>query len=196
MKYVGGSWVLAGNAGISVGATGSNSLVIDNYGKPYLAFGDLGVIGSYDNRAVVKTLEGDTWVSVGAAAVSPGPVSYPYLAINSTGMLYLSFADSLDSFKTTVMEYQTPESIPAVKAMPVKLAVYPDPTDGSFTVHVSSAINETATISITNILGETVKQCTTATNTDVPVQLTSPPGMYFISATTGTETVTSKVVVR
>ena len=45
------------------------------------------------------------------------------------------------------------------------------------------------------MLGEKVKELTTTTNTDTQIQLDTPPGIYFILATTGNKSVNTKIVV-
>ena len=77
----------------------------------------------------------------------------------------------------------------------IAISIFPDPTRGSFTLNISSPVKENATITITNMLGEKVKEITAATNTDKLIQLDSPPGIYFISAVTKNEIVAGKVVV-
>ena len=72
---------------------------------------------------------------------------------------------------------------------------YPNPNNGSFTLNIPSPTKEDATIIITNMLGQQVKEFTTTTNTDIQIQLASPPGIYFISARTQQGAQSSKIVI-
>ena len=75
------------------------------------------------------------------------------------------------------------------------IKLFPDPNHGSFTIRISSITNELVTISITNATGEKVKEFTTTTNTDAQMTFNGPPGNYFISAQTGNQKLTEKIVV-
>jgi len=94
----------------------------------------------------------------------------------------------LDSANTTSTQFVHPNVIYA-------LNTFPNPANGPFAIHVSTSITEEAQIIITNVIGEKVKELTATTNTDIPVQLDTPPGIYFISAITTQGTQTSKMVV-
>jgi type IX secretion system substrate protein len=64
------------------------------------------------------------------------------------------------------------------------LKVFPNPGNGDFTLLLSSAVNEQATVIITNISGRIVKELTMTGNTAKKITLKQAPGLYFISATT------------
>jgi trimeric autotransporter adhesin len=77
------------------------------------------------------------------------------------------------------------------------LVVYPNPAPaGSFTVNLTSGTSEEAIISITNMLGVTIKTFTTTTNQRVPITLQAPPGIYHLSVTTPHGVWTKQVSVR
>ncbi len=75
------------------------------------------------------------------------------------------------------------------------LDVYPNPNDGTFTVLLSSQGNEPVVLTVTNIVGEKVKQYTTTANKATVIQLNQPAGVYFLSAATAQQTYVVKVVV-
>ena len=74
------------------------------------------------------------------------------------------------------------------------LTVYPNPDQKSLTLKVASAVKENVLVTITNMVGEKVKDFMTITNTDKEVQLDVPPGIYCISAVTKDKTLTAKIV--
>jgi hypothetical protein len=77
------------------------------------------------------------------------------------------------------------------------IQLYPNPaTNGQFTINIPGNINETATIIITNAVGEKVYETTANTNAMVPLQLNVPAGLYMVHATTATQQYNTKVMVK
>ena len=76
-----------------------------------------------------------------------------------------------------------------------KLILFPVPNKGQFTAIMLTILPDNATITISDMMGKKIKQFYTATNTNIPIQLNVAPGMYFITAVTGSETVSEKVEV-
>ena len=64
------------------------------------------------------------------------------------------------------------------------LSVYPNPNNGSFTLLLSSAIEQRATVIITNITGETIKMIMVWSNKAGDVVLPPTPGVYLVSLVT------------
>jgi hypothetical protein len=75
------------------------------------------------------------------------------------------------------------------------LSVFPNPNGGAFTVKVSSDNNEEVFISITNVIGEKVKQLFMSTNQPTVITADAPAGVYFLSAITKDGGYNAKVVV-
>ena len=76
-----------------------------------------------------------------------------------------------------------------------EMSVYPNPNDGSFTFILTSGTKEQVRIIVTNVVGEKVKEFTTATNKTTAIKLDQPAGVYFLSAFTGHASYVVKVVV-
>ncbi len=77
------------------------------------------------------------------------------------------------------------------------IQLYPNPaTNGRFTINIPSNSNETATIIITNAVGEKVYETAANTNVMVPLQLNVPAGLYMVHATTVTQQYNTKVMVK
>jgi len=76
------------------------------------------------------------------------------------------------------------EEVTNINPATTTLIIFPNPNDGSFTLSITSPTNEPATITIINIVGEKLKQFTTATNTPTQVKMEIPEGVYFLSAIT------------
>ena len=77
-----------------------------------------------------------------------------------------------------------------------ELKVYPNPNTGTFTILVSSANDEPVTITITNVVGEKVKEFGATTNQNAEVQLNAAAGMYFITASTKDGKYNAKVAIK
>lgn len=76
-----------------------------------------------------------------------------------------------------------------------EMKVYPNPNDGVFTVNLLSDVTESATIVITNIVGQEVKEVTTVTNKPLGIQLDMAAGVYMLTGFTAHGTYTAKVTV-
>ena len=59
---------------------------------------------------------------------------------------------------------------------------WPNPSDGTFTVTLSSVADEAVQLVITNMVGEKVKEYSTKSNTSLNVRLDAPNGIYFLNA--------------
>ncbi len=75
------------------------------------------------------------------------------------------------------------------------LLLSPNPNVGSFSMTMRSPGNEQAQVVIKNIVGETVKEFTTTTNTPTNIVLDVANGIYFVNVTTGTGKWCEKVTV-
>jgi uncharacterized protein YjdB len=77
-----------------------------------------------------------------------------------------------------------------------ELKVYPNPNFGTFTLDISSENNEPATVFVTNIVGQKVKEFTAATNQPKEIMLDQPAGIYFITAATSEGIFVSRVMIQ
>lgn len=64
------------------------------------------------------------------------------------------------------------------------LKVYPNPSDGTFTLDLLSTLNEDVHVFLTNIVGQNVMAFTTSTNKAVEIKFGEARGIYFLSAIT------------
>ncbi len=76
------------------------------------------------------------------------------------------------------------------------MTVYPNPNNGLLTVNVSSGTEEEARIIITNAMGQKVKEITARTNRPEEIEISGPPGVYFIGVITENGTWIERVVVK
>ena len=81
-----------------------------------------------------------------------------------------------------------------VAAVPVSLHIYPNPNQGAFVLNLSSG-DDKATVTITNVVGEKVKELNIPTNKNIDIKLDAPAGLYLINAVTATGNYSSKVTI-
>ena len=89
-----------------------------------------------------------------------------------------------------------PSGTPAQLSALPSLQLYPVPNHGECSLYVSSPATEDVSIIITNVLGSKLSAFTTTTNQTSQLHISEVPGLYFITATTSTQTLTSKIVVQ
>jgi hypothetical protein len=121
------------------------------------------------------------------------------LCVDNNGSIYIADNNNarvryihMDSCRNTT-GVATPPGLPEGEGM---LRVFPNPGDGAFMVRVSSGVNVAVQITVTNIMGQKIKEISAATNKDVPIQLRVPKGMYFVNATTEKQKYAAKVIVQ
>jgi uncharacterized protein YjdB len=75
------------------------------------------------------------------------------------------------------------------------LSVYPNPAQGEFTMNLAENITEQAIVTITNVVGEKVKELTTSTNKLTTVRLNAPAGIYMLNAVTPSGRYSAKIAI-
>jgi hypothetical protein len=149
-----------------------------------------------DSIALAHTGAGGLWSSTGSnAAVAagmvhglhPGTDTIRYIVTNGCGtdthVHLIRVNDCLVRVASSVKQQ-------------VALHVWPNPNDGSFTINIAQPANEQVRIVIADITGTTIKELTTITNKQTTLKLNTPPGIYFITATTAHDTWSDKIVVK
>jgi uncharacterized protein YjdB len=122
-------------------------------------------------------------------AVTPGRAVVEYTVTNSCGSSTASVGIQIRTTNQCLAEtgviYEGANG----------LNVYPNPSNGLMHMMLTTDQEEAATITISNVAGQTVKELTTTTNKETAVQLQVPAGMYFISARSASGSYTARVVV-
>ena len=112
------------------------------------------------------------------------------LAVDNSGNVY--FADYPNNRVNMVT---STVSVPAVYQNISGVSIYPNPSAGVFMVNITSNDNEQAAVVITNVLGETVRNMSIATNKTQSIDLDVAAGVYFFTATTANGKWNGKLVV-
>ena len=221
---VGGSWHSVSGSVASVGTTGvlaglsagtdtvlyvvSNVCSIDTAQKavtvnplPYAGMiSGIDTLCSADTATFISTIAGGLWISSNSAlaamgsaglltGLSGGTDTVWYIVGNSCGYDTASFAVTVRPLS------DCPNEVEQIKANRTVLSVFPNPNTGSFTIHLSSPVTEDVVVTISNLLGEKVREHTITTNRDNELILNVPAGVYVLAAVLKHENVTVKVVV-
>ncbi len=116
--------------------------------------------------------------------VSPGPDTINYSITNTCGT---ATASHIVTVKGCTAGFANTSISPAI-------SIFPNPTDGAFTVSIPTITSEPALITITNMVGEKIKEVTTNTNTLQQLELNAPTGIYFLNIKTNEGVHNVKVV--
>ena len=114
-----------------------------------------------------------------------GTTTVHYTVHNTCGTTDTSF----------VVNVAYPNGVNGVANTTSELNVYPNPSTGNFTINLLSGITEQATVTITNIVGEKVKEFTMSTNQPTDLKLDQPEGIYFLTAASSTGKYSAKITI-
>ena len=127
--------------------------------------------------------------------VSAGTSSISYTVTNSCG----TNASTISVKVLTPAECTgiTPavNGVTTITANTVELRVYPNPNNGVFTMDLLSENEEQVQVTITNIMGQKVKEFTIGTNQTAEIKLDQPSGIYILSAIVGDRRYMEKITV-
>jgi type IX secretion system substrate protein len=194
MKYDGTNWVNVGVAGFTPAEADNIIIAIDSAsGTPYAAYSDVSTVPI---SASVMKFNGSSWANVGSAGFSADLSNYVGMAIDAGGTPYVCYQGFTGGKKASVMKYGLPPGALKVnEPVAASFSVFPNPGFGEFTIRFSSLQDENATIVITNLLGEKVKELDTTTLDEATINLNVPSGVYFVSVMTKNDRLTSKILV-
>ncbi len=114
-----------------------------------------------------------TWCSYVVTKTGVDSLTYTYT--NSCGTRTSTFVINLAGTSgITPINYGTEGS----------LLTYPNPNNGEFIINLANPDNEIATVTITNLLGQKIKEFSLPANKNNSIQLNQPPGIYVITAVT------------
>ena len=114
-----------------------------------------------------------------------GSVTITYTVTNPCGTKDTSF----------VINMGNASGVNGIKVGASFLNVSPNPSTGTFTVNLLSNTTEDAVVTVTNIVGEKVKEVAISTNKPSTISLDQPEGVYLISASTANGKYTAKIVI-
>jgi len=127
--------------------------------------------------------------------VTPGDATITYTLHNACGAT--TTTQDVVVEPTSYCAVDTVTAVDATATAKEGLSIFPNPNNGAFTLNISSGTNSSATVVITNAVGEKIREFSTNTNQAIDVQMDSPAGLYFVRVSTANGSLYSaKVIVR
>lgn len=132
------------------------------------------------NTSVAQFISANTFVAYG------GGISYMIYTVSNT------CGSSKDTFIVNIPVDNS--SVSNVNGTKTSMNIFPNPSNGSFTLNIATAGKETAHVTITNVAGAAVKEMDVDTNSNTAVTIQTA-GIYFVTADTKSGKTTSRIVV-
>jgi len=169
-------------------------LTIDPAGNIYIADNNDNVARVVTTDGIIHTFAGNFFTGNsgdGGPAKEATFISPKGIAADYNGNVYIS------DYNNSRVRKVAPLATAGVKTEETALAIniWPEPNNGKFTVKLNTTSNEIVKIMITNILGQKIQQVTSTTNCEIMIQMSAPPGIYFLAAVTANGILTRKIVV-
>ncbi|MCF6333224.1 MAG: T9SS type A sorting domain-containing protein [Draconibacterium sp.] len=149
-KFDGNNWVSLGSSDISQGQANYLSIDISDAGILYLAFSD---VGNMRKLVVMKFVDGN-WEKVGGNA-SLSEVSFASVAISNNGTPFVAYRDHWALRRTSVTKYSNATQITDLIDN-IEFNIYPNPSNGMFTIESVDLKNQNFDIEIINQLGQVI----------------------------------------
>jgi hypothetical protein len=158
-------------------------------GGNYFLFGSpSGGAWTSSNDSVGMFVSSDYFPDTAIGTVHHIPVTYGSYVVTKAGTNTLTYTvrNICGIVSKTFVVTLAPSTVstPGIEANTGSLMVFPNPNNGEFTVNFSSASTEAVAITVTNIIGEKVKELNISTNKKFDIKLDQPAGLYLISAIT------------
>ncbi len=166
----------------------------DQFGNVYIADPGNFRIRMINTSGIINTIAGigiDSCPDDGQDAISAKLASPIAISIDSYNDIYIT-----DFGCDRIYSFRSVEGSKNVTFKNDMVNVYPNPCADHFTINISTTIDEQAEISISNSIGQNVKELSMATNIPTKVQMNEPAGMYIINVRTATEVWSEKVIVQ
>ena len=192
-----GTAAFGGDSGPATAAQLSSpeGLAIDATGNIYVADAGNNRIRKITSGGIISTIAGSGTAGAGGDA---GPATDAQLngpsgvAIDGPGNIYIA-----DQINNRIRIIPRPGS--GIKGLSNVASsfvqVIPNPSNGSFTVHLESDAKEKTTVIITDVAGKIVKECMMSSTGEISVQINVPSGSYFVSAISNVGILTQKIEV-
>ena len=137
--------------------------------------------------------EGTNWIPLGT--VSPGQASYISLAVTENGKPIVTYRDEFNMRRTSVMEWNTPDGIddPNIDS---GFNIFPNPSDGLFTIKGSFLKENNLIIEIFNTVGQPVMTRKSEHLNECHIDLSGiANGTYFVQISNNREVYLKTVVI-
>lgn len=168
-------------------------VAVDRSGNLYIADAGNDRVRKVSISGVITTIAGDGtpgFSGDGGAATAAKLRRPTDVALDAAGRIYIA-----DEENHRIRRIESTVSVGEMTNRSNGISIYPNPSSGSFTVNINSAMNEPVTISISDITGRKVAEIHAATNTSTPIFLNRTTGIYLLTAVTAHHAWSEKIVV-
>lgn len=165
---------------------------VDASGNVYIADSHNNRIRKVNSAGIIMTIVGNDTAGYNGDGIAPdsAQLSTPSaIAFDKHSNLYIS-----DFGNDRIRYIGNTVSVSMVNSTQSEFSVYPNPSSGVFFINISSPENKVVPIIITDEFGRRIKEATLTTNVPFAIKVDVPSGIYFISASTGTSTITQKII--
>ncbi|MBC7553560.1 MAG: T9SS type A sorting domain-containing protein [Taibaiella sp.] len=167
--------------------SGVTGITTDTAGNIYLADNPVGRVRKINAAGIITSIAGDGtatgFAGDGGPATAAKMMHLGGISSNKNGSEL--FICDFENYRIRKVKYTT--GIDQLNGQETgRLIVSPNPSiTGGFTVRMAAAVTGSVNVTVTNMLGAVVKEIKADTNTDIPVMLAAPAGIYLVSASTG-----------
>jgi sugar lactone lactonase YvrE len=114
---------------------------------------------------------GDGFPATTAKLKSPTGVT-----MDAYGNLYIA-----DWGNNRIRTLKVPTKVSEVGKANAHILLYPNPSDGNFTIKIATKFTDHADIIVTDMAGKKVKEFSVVANDPIQMELNAPPGVYILS---------------
>ena len=193
---------IAGYSGDGVVATLAQfdrpiGITVDDYGNVYIGATYNNRVRKISSAGIVTTIAGNgltIFAGDGGPATVASVVTPTGVGIDASGnLLVCDFGNRRIRRINNVVSVMSQS--PMLQNME-SIHIFPNPSNGTFNIQVSTNVNERVTISITDIQGRTKSRGEIESNNPTTIELDAPTGVYVVRANTDMWTVSAKVLIQ
>jgi len=156
-------------------------IAVDNHGNVYIGDASNFRVRKIGSDGIITTVAGN---GTGPYCGDGGPATdagmFPLgVTVDSKGDIYIA-----DYGNSRIRLVKNTLDVKPLASAVNTIDIYPNPSDGTFALNITSGINEAARVVIINEIGAAIKDLYVHTNEVSQIAIDTPPGIYFLIATT------------
>jgi hypothetical protein len=144
-------------------------------------------VGVWSHAVTGVTTIGSTGIVSGTAT---GIDTIVYTVTNSCG----TATSAIYVVKVLSVNYCHSVAVEGVAGSSDECTIYPNPSNGKFTVLVSSPVSKDVMVTITDIAGRRLQEFIVNTNVPAEFSTAMSPGVYFLNVVSGEGIISKKII--